>query len=59
MANVGAAGGCGAAIRLKVLPVKLKNCDIERVWNVDVHVMLDSGCDLNLLPSKLIVDLGL
>ena len=57
MAKVGAAGSCGAAIRLKVLPVKLKNCDTGVC--VEAYGMLDSGCDLHLLSNKLSVDLGL
>ena len=57
MAKVGAAGSCGAAICLKVLPVKLKNCGIG--VSVDAYGMLDSGCDLHLLSSKLSVDLDL
>ena len=57
MAKVGAADSCGAAIRVKVLPVKLKNCDTGVC--VKAFGMLDFWCDSHLLSSKLSVDLGL
>ena len=53
MAKVGAAGSCGAAICLKVLPVKLKNCDTGVC--VDAYGMLESRCDSLLLSIKLSV----
>ena len=57
MAKVGATGTSRAAIRMKVLPVKSKNCDTG--VSVETYGMLDSKCDSHLLSSKLSVDLGL